>query len=399
MEFAHSKPTLAAILLLLGCSYMFNGMDRMVFPALMEPIRGVYGLSLPQGGFINTSFALMIAVCGGMAGWCMARFGRRATLVGGLISYSIFTFLTPFAVSFYDLAFYRSMTGAGEALHIGSIFAILGAYFGCHRGTAIGIVNSFFGIGSFLGPFLGSRMYAWTGVWGLPFYIYGIAGITAALAVLFLVPRDFCNAVDPEKAPATAPAVSREGFLNRNLVLCAVAFCLIGYSFFAYSALYTSYLKTELGFTVVEAGTVFSAYGIGALCAVFCGWLGEKLKHIGMLCAVIGQALVTYALFHGVTSQVGHALLCFAFGALCSGYLYPRFVAVFQRSVKPEHIGYAMGLAIPVFYIPGLFAGYLFGVAVLALGWSVASVVSVTLPAVLAVIILGFYDTRQMRGS
>ena len=380
-RFAHSKVVLAGILLLLGCSYMFNGMDRMVFPALMEPIRAEYGLSLPQGGFINTSFAVMIAVFGGTAGWCMARFGRRATLVGGLISYSIFTFLTPFAVSFFDLAFYRAMTGAGEALHIGSIFAILGAYFGAHRGTAIGIVNSFFGIGSFLGPFFGSRIFAWTGVWGLPFYAYGIAGITAALLVLFLVPKDFCCAVDPETASTSAPAVSTEGFLNRNIILCAAAFFLVGYSFFAFSALYTSYLKTELGYSIVEAGTVFSAYGLGALCAVFCGWLGEKLKQVGMIAMIAGQAAVTYALFHGATGQVAHAFLCFAFGAICSGYLYPRFVAVFQRSVKPEHIGYAMGLAIPVFYIPGLFAGYLFGVAVLALGWPIAAAICVTVPA------------------
>lgn len=397
--YPHSRATIVGIMLLLGCSYMFNGMDRQVFPTLMEPIRAEFGLSLPEGAFINTSFALMIAICGGMTGWFMARFGRRATLVIGLISYSIFTFLTPFAFSFFDLAAYRFLTGGGEALHIGSIFAILGAYFGAQRGAAIGVVNSFFGVGAFLGPFLGARLFAWTGSWGLPFYIYGIAGFVTALLVLFLIPKDFCSAVDSESGTSAAAKQSTDGFFNRNLVLFSVGFFMLGYVFFAYGALYTSYLKSELGYSIVEAGTAFSFYGVGALSAVFCGWLGEKLKQLGMIVSVGLLAVVGYALFHGVTSQVAHSLLSLAFGALLSGYLYPRFIAVMQRSVKPEQIGYAMGLAVPLYYFPGLFAGYLFGVGVVSFGWSTAATLSVALPSVIGMICLALYDRQNMRGQ
>jgi MFS transporter, DHA1 family, inner membrane transport protein len=131
-----------AFLLLLGTSYMFNAMDRRVFPALLANIRSDYRLSLAQGGFASTIFTANVVLFAALSGWFMAKFGRRHVLFGGLVAYSLFTLLTPFATGFASLAILRSSTGAGEALQVGAIFACIGAYFGAQRGTATGAMQA-----------------------------------------------------------------------------------------------------------------------------------------------------------------------------------------------------------------------------------------------------------------
>jgi hypothetical protein len=42
-----NQMSLAAIVVLLGIYYMFNSMDRQVFPALLSAISPHYGLTLP----------------------------------------------------------------------------------------------------------------------------------------------------------------------------------------------------------------------------------------------------------------------------------------------------------------------------------------------------------------
>jgi hypothetical protein len=45
----------AGTVALLGISYMFNSMDRQVFPALLSAIIPQDGLTLPQAGFVSTA--------------------------------------------------------------------------------------------------------------------------------------------------------------------------------------------------------------------------------------------------------------------------------------------------------------------------------------------------------
>jgi MFS transporter, DHA1 family, inner membrane transport protein len=165
--------SLAAIVVLLGISYMFNSMDRQVFPALLSAISPQYGLTLPQAGLVSAIFTVTVAIFGALSGWFMIRFGRKAVLVGGLVAYSMFTLITPLAGGFLSLAAFRTLTGAGEAPQIGAIYACLGGYFGSRRGTFMGIIQAFFGLGALLGPVLGTRLFAWSGSWQLSFYVFG----------------------------------------------------------------------------------------------------------------------------------------------------------------------------------------------------------------------------------
>ncbi|MGX1349535.1 MFS family permease [Bradyrhizobium elkanii] len=390
-----------AVMAILGCSYTFNGLDRSVFPALLAPISSELGLDLAQGGFLSNVFTLNIAIFGALSGWFMIRFGRKTTLVGGLIAYSIFTLLIPLARSYGELTFYRAMTGAGEALHIAAIFSMIGAFFGARRGTFLGINNAFFGVGTFLAPIVGTQMYAALGSWRPPFYLFGVAGIVAALAVLFFVPNTFSEAEDGEDVDRTrfADAECPDNALNPNSAACVIAFFLTGYSFLSYMALYTLFLKQHLGYSVVDAGTAFSMYGVGSLTAFVGGWVGDRLKRYGLLVCLVIMALDGYLMFNVVVSLIGQMVLSFVFGAMLSGFLFPRFLAVVQRCVRPAHVGTAMSMMIPVFYLAGFVAGPTFGALVPVLGWSTAGAVSVTLTAVAAALVTCLINPRRMRGN
>ena len=384
------------LVLLLGVSYMFNAMDRQVFPALLGSIRSDYGLTLPEAGFVSTVFTVNVAIFAALSGWFMAKFGRRYVLLGGLVCYSVFTLLTPIATGFVSLVVLRALTGVGEALQVGAVFACMGAYFGARRGAAMGAMQTFFGLGAFLGPVLGTRLESWTNSWSASFYAYGIAGIAMAIVAAIVIPLEFTDA-GPKPSLVRDVEKPAGSIWTRNLILSSVSFGLVGFSFFSYSALYASYAHTVLAFSVVDAGAALGMYGIGAMLGVFGGWLGDKMSNRSIVGGLLLMATSGYVLFHGIAQFRLHLLLSLIFGLTMSGFLFTRFMSVVQRSVDPSQIGYAGAVALAAFYMPGPFAGWLFGKLVEIAGWSAASLLVVVGPPLLGVVLMSLYDFSKMR--
>jgi len=395
-----SRTSLVFVMILLGVSYMFNAMDRQVFPALLGGIRTTYGLTLAQSGFASTVFSINVAIFGATSGWFLARFKRRSILVGGLIGYSLFTLLTPLAQGFISLSVYRALTGVGEALQIATIFSCMGCYFGRTRGAAMGIMQAFFGFGALLGPIAGTRLGAWFGSWQIPLYLFGAAGILIAVAAALLIPTGFIEATESGSGKADRTRVTHEEvprLLNRNVTLGSLSFALVGLSFFSYSGLYATFLREHLHYSPVAAGSALGMYGLGAMGAVIGGWAGDRLGKAGVFAGLAILAAVSYALFNGATRPLTHALLSFVFGLMISGFFYARFVSVIQRSAHPAQIGYAVSAAMAGFYVSGPFAGFLFGKLVEMWGWSVAANAMVFSPPCIAIVLMSFFDFSRLR--
>jgi MFS family permease len=331
----------------------------------------------------------------------MARFGRKAVLVGGLVAYSLFTFITPLATGFVTLATYRTLTGAGEALQVGAVFACLGGYFGKRRGTFMGVIQAFFGLGALLGPVVGARLFAWSGAWQVPFYAFGVAGIIMALIITVTVPRAFSDASEPASIANTSSDHDRSfsALLSANVLLVTAAFFLVGTSFFSYTSLYATYLHNQVGFSVSEAGTSFGMYGVGALGAVIGGWLGERCGRAGVLVCLLVLAATGVALFNLAESAAAHAALSVLFGLMISGFLFARLMSMLQLSAHPDKLGAVVAFGLGGFYAPGPFAGYLFGKLVVLFGWGTASIVIVAMPALLAATLMSLFDMRKMRAA
>lgn len=314
----------------------------------------------------------------------MSRFGRKAVLAGGFVAYSVFTFLAPLATGFVILAAYRTVTGAGEALQVGAVFACLGGYFGERLGTFMGIIQAFFGLGALLGPVVGARLFVWSGAREAPFYVFHTAGILMALVIAAAVPRELSDASEEVHVGGPLHNAITPILLSRNVLLMATAFFLIGTLFFSYTALYATYLHNDLGFSVTEASTALGMYGLGALGDVIGGWLGERLGRVGVSACFLVLAATGFALFNVAASATAHAALSLLFGLMVSGLLFARLMSMLQLSNRPARIGAAVALGLGGFYTPGPFAGYLFGKLVLSFGWGSAATFTIALPAMIA---------------
>jgi predicted MFS family arabinose efflux permease len=385
-----------ALVVLLGFSYMFNSMDRQVFPALLTAIIPHYRLTLSQAGLASTIFTVTVAIFGALSGWFMMRFSRKAVLVGGLVAYSVFTLITPLAGGFLSLATFRTLTGAGEALQIGAIYACLGGYFGNRRGTFMGIIQAFFGLGALVGPVLGTRLFAWSDSWQLSFYVFGLAGIVISVAIALAIPKEFSDANEDVTAERSL-TVDSSSVLNANVLIATLAFFLMGMTFFAYTSLYATFLHDQLGYSVADAGTALGMYGLGAIGGAYGGRLGDRIGRIGAACAFFVLASTGFLMFHGTVSPVAHAALSLAFGLSISGFLFARLMSMLQLSVQPQKIGQVVSMGLGAFYAPGPIAGYMFGKLVTLVGWPSASLVMVVAPVAVATALICLFNEKKMR--
>jgi predicted MFS family arabinose efflux permease len=125
--------------------------------------------------------------------------------------------------------------------------------------------------------------------------------------------------------------------------------------------------------------------------------LGDKVSNRSIIGGLLLMATAGYILFDGVSQFRLHLLLSLVFGLTMSGFLFTRFMSVVQRSVDPSQIGYAGAVALAAFYLPGPFAGWLFGKLVETVGWSTASLLVVVGPPLLGVVLMSLYDFSKMR--
>jgi Major Facilitator Superfamily len=87
-----------------AATYVVNAADRMIFPVVLRPIAGEYGLTLAQGGFLATIYLLGLGIGGIGTGYLLDRFPRKTIMIAGIVVYSVFTILTALAFGFLDMA-------------------------------------------------------------------------------------------------------------------------------------------------------------------------------------------------------------------------------------------------------------------------------------------------------
>jgi MFS family permease len=383
---------------LLGLSYIVNAADRQVFPVLLPAIRNEYGFSLGEGGLLATIFTLGIGLAGVPGAYLLNRFSRRFVIVLGIAIFSVFTALTAVSAGFADMFVYRALSGVGEAIQNAALFAAVGAYFFKRRALAIGSLNFCYGVGAFLGPRLGAQFGSGLG-WRAPFFIYAIAGAVIALVVVIVVSKRFTEQLEPlggGSRAATADHVPAKVY-NRNVIVLMVVAAVAGVSLYGYLGLYPTFLQSELGFSVVQAGSAAGMFGLGALMGIPAGLLGDRFNQRWILLgSLVAASIVGFLLFHGPTTPGWQSLLSFLTGATGSGLLFTNTYSAMQRAVRPDKVGQVSGAFVTSWYLPSALAGYLFALLQANLGWGGASVVQLTLVPVIGIVALLFLDTSRM---
>jgi MFS family permease len=347
MESSDRLPPIAAIgiLSVIAAAYVVNAMDRLVFPTLLPSLATEYGFTLLAAGFQATVFTFGFGIAGIPGGFLLDRISRKAMAIVGICVYSVCTVLTGLSVGFYDMAVYRVLSGIGEALQNTAIFTMAGAYFAHNRTLAFGLLNTAYGIGSFIAPRWGAYLVAQTGSWRLPLYVYGGIGLIAALAMLLLVPKrfsewragDVVTVFDDERHIP-------ERLVNRNTMLVALVAITGGIAGFGYLGLYPTFLRTELGFSIEQAGAAASMFGAGALMGLLCGYLADRINQKWLsIVSLAALSLVGFALFNVVTTPFWQGAFSFLQGTVQSGFFYVNNYSLIQRSVRSKLTGHASG--------------------------------------------------------
>jgi DHA1 family inner membrane transport protein len=353
-------------------SYVINAMDRQLFPLLAADVRREYGFSLANIGLLSTIFTLGMAVAGLPTGYLLARLSRKAVLQVGIGIFSTGTILTVLSTGFPDMLAYRAATGIGEAMQFTVLLAIAANYFAGHRGAAIGWINFCYALGSIVSPVLGGRALSTYQSWRVPMFLFGILGLLAIAVVALAVKPWFTEAQSNANEGASLGGAGT--VWNRNTVLLTVMSLIGGLVIYGYLGMYPTFLRESLHYSPTAAGTVMSAFGIGAMGSIVGGWLGDRCSPRPLLGgAFLCSGALGYLLFDGTPSIKVQAVLSFAWGIVASGTIHVNLAGYHVKAVRSGLASRTAGIFVTSLYGSAAAAGYLMGWIAARGGWLLAA--------------------------
>ena len=252
---AQRTPVYAWIVLaMLAMIYIFNFLDRQLMSVLIESIKNdpafltqqpdgqMKGLTDEQMGWMTGFwFALVYTVLGVIVGFLADRTSRRNILFVGATLWSGFTAMCGLSMNYSTLLLSRVGVGVGEAAGAPPSYSIISDYFPAEkRGLALALFSMGVPLGQAAAIAFGAQVDKAYG-WRTAFIAIGVAGVIAALLMLFVVREPKRGAMDPAKLAAMAGERSSFGatfwqFISRPALLWTAMGCGLS-AFVGYAAL------------------------------------------------------------------------------------------------------------------------------------------------------------------
>ena len=349
-------------------SYVINAMDRQLFPLLAPDVRREYGLSLANTGLLSTIFTLGLAVAGVPTGYLLARLSRKAVLQVGIGIFSAGTVLTVLSTGFADMLAYRAATGIGEAMQFTVLLAIVANYFAGRRAATIGWINFCFALGSIISPALGGFARDAYQSWRVPMLLFGCLGLLAIVVVALTVKPSLTEMGSSSNERAALGGATT--VFNRNTILLTLMSLIGGLVIYGYLGMYPTFLREGLHYSSTAAGSVMSAFGIGAMGSIVGGWLGDRWSPRLLLgAAFLCSGALGYLLFRGSESVTVQVMLSFAWGFIASGTIHVNLAGYHLKAVRSGLASRAAGIFVTSLYGSAAVAGYLMGFIAAHGGW------------------------------
>jgi len=177
------------ILLVLCLSLLAGVIDNTVLNTALPTLARVLHAGTSSLQWITDSYTLCFAALLIPAGALADRYGRRLSLVGGLIVFAIGSLVAAFATSANVLIADRVLMGLGAAFVMPATLSILNAVFPPReRAQAIAVWSGVAGVGIIVGPTLGGFLLAHF-FWGSVFLVNVPIVVVALIGVLSVVPE------------------------------------------------------------------------------------------------------------------------------------------------------------------------------------------------------------------
>lgn len=266
------------VLTLLTAVNFFNYVDRMVVVSMFPHLRERFELSNFQLSVVSGSFFVVHAVTTFPLGWMADRYNRVLILGLAVVSWSLATLGSAYAIGFLTLTLFRSLIGIGEAAYGPISNALLAET--CppeKKAKIIGIFNG----GMFAGACIGVGGGAIMG-FPLAFQVVAIPGIVLGILCFFLkVPK---RRVDTGEHPhMTFKQVMRDFWRithTRTMRWMVASGILISFAVGAAITWVTDFINKEKGMSLEHASMTLGIITLtgGVLGAVTGGWVADRLQ-------------------------------------------------------------------------------------------------------------------------
>jgi SHS family lactate transporter-like MFS transporter len=153
MNDAYTPKERSIILIFAFLATLFDGTDFFIFTYFMSPLSALFGVSLVDTVFIQSTSYVAGIVGGIIFGVLADKKGRRIGLGLSVIAYSVFTFLSGYADSYTSMLICRVLAGIGIGGESGIAFAYLNELYSAgesKRGTMAGLMQTMFLVGGIL---------------------------------------------------------------------------------------------------------------------------------------------------------------------------------------------------------------------------------------------------------
>ncbi|HTZ02687.1 MAG TPA: MFS transporter [Xanthobacteraceae bacterium] len=131
---------------LLGIVWILEAFDIGIIAPVLFILKGEWHLSPSDTGLIGSAGTLGIVLGLLPAGRLADRFGRKSTLVAGIVIFSVVTFIAAFSQNVTQLVLCRFVAGLGQGAVFPVPYLLLSEFVNKQwRGTAVGLANSLLG--------------------------------------------------------------------------------------------------------------------------------------------------------------------------------------------------------------------------------------------------------------
>ncbi|MEM2273331.1 MAG: MFS transporter [Candidatus Bathyarchaeia archaeon] len=349
--------------------------DQVILGIVLTDIMRDIGLSMFSGGVVATLFGVGVLVGSMLAGWIIRRKGFKFSAFIGLFGFSIFTFLTGFSSSAWDLSLYRIGMGIGQGIWNVSYYSIIGTLFAKKRGFSTAIAGNMYVLGLFWAYPITTVIRILSGSWRLPLNIFGLIGFPI-LALIFLTlgsPKETLTKSHIEFESENLLSTLR----NRNTLLGCFIGIFQSLIFFSVISFYPTYLTSALRFDPLLSGILMSIQTWSTFIASpIILFLSDRYgRKIFLRLMSLSLTPITYFMFN--LNLIGAnftftAIASIIYGAAISGS-FPLALAFVQDSAAKAEIASATSLFTVAYYVGTIAAGPMTGYITFLLGWKATS--------------------------
>jgi ACS family hexuronate transporter-like MFS transporter len=381
------NPWIVVVACFLG-QIMFT-IDRAILPPLFPLVGKDLKIDMIQLGALQTGFLIGVVCMPFLAGALADRFGRKGLLVIGLAVFAVGTMMTGFATGYADTMVWRVVTGIGEGIWQPVVLALVGTLFPvARRARVIGIVQSGYPFGAFLGTSLAGLVAGATGSWRAPFYISGITSFVVLIVVILLVGESREQAGVAQKAGGPKPVQPWELFGNRNLVILVVIYVLIAFMSYLNQTWMPTYLSVDRGFGIPTASLIFAIAGLAGGVGMFLsGFIIERVGQKQILGISVILTGITIMAYMWMPEPITITIVAAIIGIIAAGGI-PALLTLITGSVSKRDAAAALGLGVNVSTLGGMVSPVLAGAIAQGSNLGVGMAWPIWIAAILAVLLV-----------